>query len=64
MRLRVIVGKDGTIAEWEVISGHLLLEQAALDAVRQWVYEPALLNGRPVEVDTTIDVMFTLNPPK
>jgi protein TonB len=38
-----------------------LLQQAALDAVRQWRYQPTLLNGEPVEVDTTIDVIFSLN---
>jgi protein TonB len=37
------------------------LQQAALDAVRQWRYQPTLLNGEPVEVDTTIDVIFSLN---
>jgi protein TonB len=42
-------------------SGHPLLVQAALDAVRQWRYQPTLLNGEPVEVDTTIDVVFSLN---
>ena len=61
VRLRVILAKDGTISQMEVISGHPLLQQAALDAVRQWVYQPTLLNGRPVEVDTTIDVIFQLN---
>ena len=44
-----------------LISGHPLLTQAAQDAVRQWKYEPTLLNGQPVEVDTTIDVLFQLN---
>jgi protein TonB len=38
-----------------------LLQQSALDAVRQWRYQPTLLNGDPVEVDTTIDVIFSLN---
>jgi protein TonB len=38
-----------------------LLQQAALDAVRQWRYQPTLLNTEPVEVDTTIDVIFSLN---
>jgi len=49
------------IKQLEVISGHPLLQQAALDAVRQWRYQPTLLNGEPVEVDTTIDVIFSLN---
>jgi TonB family protein len=61
VKLRAIIGKDGTITQLEVISGHPLLVQPALDAVRQWVYEPTLINGKPVEVDTEIDVFFQLN---
>ncbi len=61
VRLHAIIAKDGTIQQLEVISGHPLLQQAALDAVRQWRYQPTLLNGEPVEVDTTIDVIFSLN---
>lgn len=64
VRLHVIIGKEGSITQLEVISGHPLLQQAALDAVRQWAYQPTLLRGKPVEVDTTIDVIFTLNYPK
>ena len=63
VRLHVILGKDGTVQQVEVISGHPLLVQAAMDAVRQWVYRPTLLNGQPVEVDTTVDVIFALNDP-
>jgi len=61
VRLHAIISKDGTIQQLEVISGHPLLQQAALDAVRQWRYQPTLLNGEPVEVDTTIDVIFSLS---
>jgi periplasmic protein TonB len=61
VRLHAIISKDGTIQQLEVVSGHPLLQQAALDAVRQWRYQPTLLNGEPVEVDTTIDVIFSLN---
>ena len=61
VQLHVIVAKDGTIEQIEVISGHPLLLQAALDAVRQWTYQTTLLNGEPVEVDTTIDVVFSLS---
>lgn len=61
VRLHAIIGKDGTIQQLEVMSGHPLLQQSALDAVRQWRYQPTLLNGDPVEVDTTIDVIFSLN---
>lgn len=61
VRLHVIIAKDGKIKQLEIVSGHPLLQQAALDAVRQWRYQPTLLNGNPVEVDTTIDVIFALN---
>ncbi len=61
VRLHVIIGKDGRIRSLEIVSGHPMLQQAALDAVRQWTYRPTLLNGEPVEVDTTIDVIFSLN---
>jgi protein TonB len=43
-----------------VVSGHPLLVPSALEAVKQWVYQPTLLNGEPVEVVTQIDVNFTL----
>jgi len=61
VQLSAIIGKDGAIQHLEVIAGHPLLVQAALDAVRQWVYQPTLLNGQPVEVVTQIDVNFTLS---
>ena len=61
VRLHAIIAKDGSVQELSVISGHPLLVQAALDAVRQWRYRPTLLNGEPVEVDTTVDVIFSLN---
>ena len=61
VRLHAIIGKDGAITSLEVMSGHPLLQQAALDAVRQWRYQPTLLNGEPVDADTTIDVIFSLN---
>ena len=64
VRLHVIVAKDGSIKQLEVMSGDPLLQQAALDAVRQWIYQPTLLNGLPIEVDTTIDVIFSLNSPR
>jgi protein TonB len=54
------ISKDGSVQSLRVISGHPLLNQAALDAVRQWKYRPTLLNGEPVEVLTTITVTFTL----
>lgn len=58
--LHAIISKDGTVQELQYISGPPLLMRAAQDAVRQWRYRPTLLNGEPVQVDTTISVVFTL----
>jgi protein TonB len=60
VRLNAVISRDGTIQDLQVVSGHPLLVQAALQAVRQWRYSPTLLNGEPVEVATVIDVNFTL----
>jgi protein TonB len=61
VKLQATIGKDGRVENLEVISGHPLLASAALDAVKNWVYETTLLNGNPVEVVTQIDVNFTLS---
>ena len=61
VRFSAIIARDGTVANLEVLNGHPLLVPAALEAVRQWVYKPTLLNGEPVEVVTQIDVNFTLS---
>src|SRR6267142_5042821 len=61
VRLNAIIGKDGTIQDLKAASGHPLLVPAALEAVKQWLYKPTLLNGEPVEVVTVIDVNFTLS---
>ena len=58
--LEALITREGAVDSLRVISGHQLLIQAALDAVRQWRYRPTLLNGEPVEVITTITVTFTL----
>lgn len=58
--LHAIIGKDGTVQNLEYISGPPLLMKSAMDAVRQWRYKPTMLNGDPVEVDTTISVVFSL----
>jgi periplasmic protein TonB len=54
------IAKDGTIRNLQLIGGHPILARAALEAVEQWVYEPTLLNGEPVEVIAPIEVDFTL----
>ncbi|MFC5862767.1 energy transducer TonB [Acidicapsa dinghuensis] len=58
--LAATISKMGTIENLRVVSGSPLLQQAALDAVRQWRYRPYLLNGQPVEVETTVQVVFKL----
>ena len=58
--MRMIVDKEGNVANIELISGHSLLAPAAIDAVRLWKYRPYLLNGTPVEVETLVQVSFTL----
>ena len=60
VRLEAVIATDGTIKGLRVISGHPLLVKAALEAVEQWRYQPTLLNGQPVEVETEIDVNFSL----
>jgi protein TonB len=59
--LRAQISKEGSIENLQLISGHPMLVQSALDAVKQWKYKPYLLNGEPVEVDTEIQVNFTLS---
>jgi protein TonB len=58
--LHAIIDREGHVSELQVVSGHPLLVQAALDAVRRWRYQPTELNHEPVEVDTTITVSFVL----
>jgi protein TonB len=59
--LAASISKNGTIENLKVVSGHPMLTQAALDAVRNWRYQPTYLNGEPVEVETTINVNFNLS---
>lgn len=60
VRLEALIATDGTIKGLQVVRGHPLLAKAALDAVERWRYRPTLLNGEPVEVETEIDVNFSL----
>ena len=61
VQLSVVVGTDGKVESLNALSGPDVLVQAAVEAVKQWVYKPTLLNGQPVEVLTTVDVNFTLS---
>ncbi|MCI0350078.1 MAG: energy transducer TonB [Acidobacteriales bacterium] len=58
--LNAVISKNGSIENLRVMSGHPMLVTSALDAVKQWKYRPYILNGEPVEVETTITVKFTL----
>jgi len=60
VQLQAIIAADGSIAELNVISGHPMLIAAAVDAVKQWRYRPTVLSGKPVPVNTQIEVNFTL----
>jgi len=59
--LQAEISKTGDIQNLRLISGHPMLAPAAIEAVKQWKYKPYLLNGEPVEVETQVQVNFTLN---
>jgi periplasmic protein TonB len=59
--LQVIVSPEGSITGLTLVSGDPLLTPAAIKAVKKWKYKPYLLNGQPVEVETTVQVNFTLS---
>jgi protein TonB len=59
--LRAVIDREGMIQDLQVMSGHPLLVQAAINAVRQWRYRPFYLNDQPVEVETQVTVNFTLS---
>jgi protein TonB len=61
VRLEGVISRDGRVVNLQVISGHPMLVASALEAVRQWIYRPTLLNGQPVEVIAPIDVHFILS---
>lgn len=61
VHLEGIIGRNGTVQQLRVLDGHPLLVKAAVDAVRQWLYRPTLLNGDAVEVIAPIEVRFILN---
>ena len=60
--LSAVIGKDGSVESVKVVSGHPLLTQAAVDAVRRWRYKPYYLNGEAVQAETEIKVKFS--PPQ
>jgi TonB family protein len=59
--LQILISKTGDVENMQLISGHPMLAPAAIEAVKQWKYKPYLLNGDPVEVETQVQVNFTLS---
>jgi len=60
VELRAIIATDGSIESLQVVAGDAGFYQSVLDAVRQWRYKPTVLNGQPVEIDTFITVIYTM----
>ena len=60
VELRAIIATDGTIQSLQVVTGDALFLRSAGDAVSQWRYRPTVLNGQPVEIETYITVIYTL----
>jgi len=60
VRLEVLIGREGNVQETKLLSGHEILAKAAMKAVLKWRYKPILINGKPVEIVTEVDVNFTL----
>jgi protein TonB len=58
--LAAVIGKDGSVSSLRLVNGNPMLANAAIDAVKQWRYKPFLLNGQPVEIETTVTVNFAL----
>ncbi len=61
VKLKVVIGVDGGVKQAEFISGPSVFVQSTIDAVRKWKYKPPTVKGGPVEVDTTVEVVFSLN---
>jgi protein TonB len=61
VELSAVIGTDGHVRDLSVVSGHPLLRRAAIDAVRQWIYKPPVLNGESVEIVAPVAVIFRLN---
>jgi protein TonB len=60
VKLRVTIAQDGTVLGVELLSGSPLLTRAAIEAVRQWRYRPTLINGKPVQTNSEISLLFRL----
>ena len=62
VKLRVIIRKDGSVIVQTVVQGDPALSPAAIEAVKQWRFEPTLLDGKPIDFITTLEVNFALRP--
>ncbi len=62
VRLAAVISPEGNVIDLQPVAGHPLLVPSAMEAVKQWVYKPTLLNGSPVQVITTVDINYTLKP--
>jgi protein TonB len=60
VELHAVIATDGTIQSLQVVSGDPLFLKSATDAVSQWRYRPTILSGQPVEIETYITVIYTL----
>ena len=58
--LKVVIDKSGNVSDMQLVSGHPMLAPAAIEAVKQWKYQPYLLNGEAVEVETNVQVIFRI----
>jgi protein TonB len=56
--LQVLVGRDGTVQDAKFLQGSLVFARAAIDAVKQWRFQPYTMNGRPVSTVTSLTVSF------
>ena len=61
VRFNIVIGREGSVENIELVAGHPILVEAAREAVAQWKYRPVLLNGVPTQVATVVDVNFTLS---
>lgn len=59
-KLRIVVDVDGAVKQVDFVSGPSEFARCSIDAVRQWKYKPQTAEGHPVEVETTVDIVFSL----
>ncbi len=61
MKIDAILDEQGNVIDMKVVSGHPLLYQAALEALKKWKYEPTYLNDKPIAVEMIVTVTFQLS---